>query len=151
MQIQLTRLPGTGRREKHQVYAQAINSRIVDQLALIECVDGLQESHFRGRKLKGQEVKVPAGWKGVVVKDRGVLPQKHKQEGHGDGEDGDESEEEGEVKILEELGGFEEIVVWGHESVGEPGEDVFVRGMEEWVGFSGAVSTCPSCYLEVEG
>ena len=99
------------------------------------------ESYFRGRKLRGRDVKVPAGWKGVVVQDNGALQQKIRRGGVDEDVEDNEGEEEGEVKILEELGGFDEIVVWGHESVGGAGDDSFVRGLEEWVGFSEAVSS----------
>lgn len=46
-----------------------------------------------------------------------------------------EREEDEEVKILEEIGMFDEVVVWGHEQV-PAGDDVFVKGMEEWIGFA---------------
>lgn len=55
-------------------------------------------------------------------------------------EDGDEDEdEEGEVKILEEEGEFEEVLVWGHEVVVDEA-DCYVRGVEEWIGFAESVS-----------
>jgi len=54
-------------------------------------------------------------------------------------EDEDEDEDEAEpVKILEEIGSFDEVMVWGHEQV-PAGDDVFVRGMEEWIGFAEAM------------
>lgn len=55
------------------------------------------------------------------------------------GEDEDEDEDEAEpVKILEEIGSFDKVMVWGHEQV-PAGDDVFVRGMEEWIGFAEAI------------
>ena len=63
----------------------------------------------------------------------------------GDEEEGEEEEEEEEnreaeenVKILEEIGTFDEIMVWGHEQM-PAGDDVFVRGIEEWIGFAEAM------------
>lgn len=54
-------------------------------------------------------------------------------------DDKDEDEDEAEpVKILEEIGSFDEVMVWGHEQV-PAGDDVFVRGMEEWIGFAEAI------------
>lgn len=34
---------------------------------------------------------------------------------------------------------FDEVVVWGHESLAEAGGDAYVRGVEEWIGFAGRV------------
>ena len=56
-------------------------------------------------------------------------------------EDDDAEEEEDEVeptKVVEEVATFDEILVWGHEQV--PGEeDVFVRGVQEWLAFAKAM------------
>ena len=50
-------------------------------------------------------------------------------------EDVDQEEEEEPVRVLEEIGTFEEMVVWGHESL--PGEDdIFVKGVGEWLRFA---------------
>ena len=43
-----------------------------------------------------------------------------------------------EVKLMETKARFEEVVIWGHEQVPED-DDVYVRGVEEWVGFAEAV------------
>ena len=55
----------------------------------------------------------------------------------------DEDEEEDDIeptKILEEVATFDDILVWGHEQV--PGEeDVFVRGVQEWLTFAEAMHT----------
>ena len=89
-------------------------------------------------------------WVGVVVRptDR-VLPRSCDRNGRETASSGrappvDDDEEEGDedetepVKMLEEIGSFDEVVVWGHEQV--PAEDdVFVRGMEEWIGFAEAM------------
>jgi len=41
-----------------------------------------------------------------------------------------------EVKIAEQIGHFDSIVVWGHGGVVEEQGDEFVRGVTEWVGFA---------------
>jgi ribonuclease H2 subunit C len=52
---------------------------------------------------------------------------------------GREDEDEGdEAGVLEELAEFENIVVWGHESLPES-DDIYVRGVEEWITFSEAM------------
>lgn len=59
------------------------------------------------------------------------------------GDDEEEEEEENreaeeDVKVLEEIGTFDEVIVWGHEQM-PAGDDVFVRGIEEWIGFAEAM------------
>ena len=58
---------------------------------------------------------------------------------------GEEWEEE-EVKVLEEVASFEELIVWGHEAMPED-DDTFVKGMEEWVRFAEAVSLLFDCLV----
>jgi ribonuclease H2 subunit C len=41
-----------------------------------------------------------------------------------------------EVKIAEQVGTFDEVVVWGHGGEVDGSQDVFIRGMNEWVGFA---------------
>jgi hypothetical protein len=52
----------------------------------------------------------------------------------------DEGKEE-KAKILREVAGFDEIVIWGHEAVPEA-DDHFVRGVEEWIGFAETMHAC---------
>ena len=110
-------------------------------------VDGRLEAYFRGRKLKGREVKVPGGYIGSIV--RREEGEKEREEGSRneqkrDGaelevEEEEEEEEGDEVQELNEVASFDKIVLWGHESLVE-GDDPFVKGVEEWVGFAEAVS-----------
>ena len=50
---------------------------------------------------------------------------------------GDDGEAE-EVKVMEHMGSFNEVVVWGHEAVPEDGDE-YVKGIEEWIAFAHAV------------
>lgn len=44
-----------------------------------------------------------------------------------------------ETLIMDKAAGFDHVVVWDHEAV--PGaEDIYVKGVEEWIGFAEAVS-----------
>lgn len=55
----------------------------------------------------------------------------------GKAEEDDEDENE-DVKTLEEVAEFQEVVVWGHEDV--PGDDdTFVRGIGEWLSFTHSI------------
>ncbi|KAL9023392.1 MAG: hypothetical protein Q9180_008254, partial [Flavoplaca navasiana] len=108
--------------------------------------DGNLEAYFRGRKLKGRKVTLPNGYKGSVVKEGAKeddslkrntdrLRRKQLEE---EEMDGDEKDEEEEVKVLEEVANFKEFAVWGHETVPE-GDDAFVKGVEEWIAFAAAM------------
>ena len=104
-------------------------------------VGGRLEAYFRGRRLRGREVKVPNGYKGIVVKES-AKPQ------HGNGaperlavndSDLEESRQMFGTSILHEVADFEDVVIWGHETCIEP-EDVFVKALDEWVTFATSVS-----------
>lgn len=83
---------------------------------------------------------MPKGYKGVVIsKTEQFLPRQPVDDREADEEE-EEEEKEIEVKIAEEVGEWDSIMVWGHEAVMDE-EDPYVRGVEEWVGFSAAVSS----------
>lgn len=126
--------------------------------------DGTKTAYFRGRKLRGRTVKVPEGYEGrVIQKTEEVLPsaQQPKQNGERDmaaelrrmeeGDEDDEMEdgvqsaslEEVDVKIMETTSMFDEVVVWGHEMLPDD-EDVYVKGLEEWIGFASAIHSTDS-------
>ena len=112
--------------------------------------DGKPEAYFRGRKLRGQEIEVPQGYRGVVVKEAGrekTAFQINEKKGL-EGEESEEREEEQEeVTILNELGSFDKMLIWNHESMVD-GDDPFVKGLNEWIGFAEAVSHMLSVYGE---
>jgi ribonuclease H2 subunit C len=45
-----------------------------------------------------------------------------------------------ETFATEEIATFDSIMVWNHETVPDANEDPYVKGMEEWMGMSEAVS-----------
>ncbi len=106
--------------------------------------DGKLESYFRGRRLRGREVGVPRGYTGTVIREAVAEPRDQRRSsepdaGSREGEGEEEEEVQDEMKSLESVASFEEMVIWGHEAVPE-GDDAFVKGVEEWVGFAEAVS-----------
>ena len=50
--------------------------------------------------------------------------------------DVDEEAEKVEVKIVEQVGSFEEVVIWGHGGEVDASQDCYVRGLGEWIGFA---------------
>ena len=109
--------------------------------------DSTSTAYFRGRKLRGRTVKVPEGYQGLVLqKTEKPLPKRaptveelRRLEGEDEGFDGMiDAEDVLEVRGLEQVARFGEMVIWGHEAVPE-GDDIYVRGVEEWMAFAQAV------------
>lgn len=101
------------------------------------------EVHFRGRKLRSKQLKLPEKYTGVVAqKTERRLPTQPQGRRNEIEKDQDQDEEDTqlpiEVQILETNGTFDQVVIWAHEAVPE-GEDVYVKGIEEWIGFAESV------------
>ncbi len=107
-------------------------------------LDGQPEAYFRGRKLKGREVKIPERYRGVVVKGEALSQQEAKQRGRTADVGGEVGTFEQEMKFLEEVGEYDQLVVWGHETIAED-DDVFVKGVDEWTSFARSVSNYRCC------
>ncbi|EMC92005.1 hypothetical protein BAUCODRAFT_313103 [Baudoinia panamericana UAMH 10762] len=111
--------------------------------------DGTSTAYLRGRKLKGRTLKLPTGYQGVLLQktDRDHVPSNASSAAASKPAllhslELDEAEEaeggEGEVKLMESKGTFDEVMVWGHELVPDD-EDAYVRGLREWMAFAEAV------------
>ena len=55
------------------------------------------------------------------------------------GENEDEDEEPAEAKLAEEVGSFDEITIWSHESMPLETDDPYLKGVQEWMAFAKAV------------
>ena len=80
-------------------------------------------------------MKLPKGYEGVVVEDAGI--EQPSLDRHRMAEEVEDEEVE-EIKVLEETGKFDKVILWGHGAVVED-DDAFVKGLSEWVGFADAV------------
>ena len=102
-------------------------------------IDGKPEAYFRGRKLRGQEIAVPQMYRGVIVKE--AEKEKTTLEGIEKriSESEDEQNDQEEMTVLDEVGSFVKILIWNHETMVD-GDDAFVKGLNEWLGFAEAVS-----------
>jgi ribonuclease H2 subunit C len=101
---------------------------------------GKRISYFRGRKLYGKRIKVPDRYRGVVLS---TAKEKLPQRSQTPQDDEDEGEESiSEVGVVEEKVKFEELVVWGHESLPDDTADAYIKGVEEWILFSEQVCQC---------
>ncbi|KAH0547695.1 hypothetical protein FGG08_000184 [Glutinoglossum americanum] len=113
--------------------------------------DRTRTAYFRGRKLRGKVVQVPAGYRGVVMSSTDkLLPPKNNCDKpprdfamlH-DERSVDDDEQPEEIGIIEEQASFEEIVTWGHEALPDPSTDPYVKGVEEWVAFAEQINSFP--------
>lgn len=115
---------------------------------LLTLLQGTQHVYFRGRHLHGTPIALPANYTGAVlnVTDK-TLPTStsisSSNQRHGSLEDQLDDDAEGEsgdmdedVKIAEQVGEFENIVVWEHGGKVDEEKDAYVRGIREWVGWA---------------
>lgn len=102
--------------------------------------------HFRGRKLLGKTINLPSSYTGIVAQktNRQIPHQTSSTHISTDDAEHDEEEEEQslptETFILEQQAEFHAITTWDHEKVPSSEEDVYIKGIEEWIGFSESVS-----------
>ncbi|THX26850.1 ribonuclease H1 small subunit [Aureobasidium pullulans] len=100
-------------------------------------------AYFRGRKLNGKTVNLPEGYRGAILqKTNTILPPTITPSTSTSLEDEEDASSSStpETKILQEVATFDKIVVWGHEVQPDGQEDVYVRGVSEWIGLATAVS-----------
>lgn len=84
-------------------------------------------------------MKVPEGYKGILIKEaaKDDVAENPRRQNRLDEEDNEEFEEKDTE--LHEIGTFDEVMLWGHETMVEE-EDAFSKGMGEWIRFAEAVS-----------
>ena len=102
---------------------------------------GKRHAYFRGRHLHGTTLPLPQNYTGAIlhVTDKQLPQTRTQQQQPADEDDEDAEVEESmpvEVKIAEQVGEFDEVIIWGHGGEVDGSGDAFVRGMNEWVGFA---------------
>ncbi|KIV99223.1 uncharacterized protein PV09_09087 [Verruconis gallopava] len=104
--------------------------------------NGGYKAYFRGRELSGNSLKVPQHYQGSVLRiTNDLMPRSKSSPVEGDVEDEDADEETEETKIAEELGVFDEVMVWNHDMPWSAAEDPYAKGIEEWISFASAMHT----------
>ncbi|KAG2169462.1 hypothetical protein VTO58DRAFT_101472 [Aureobasidium pullulans] len=101
-------------------------------------------AYFRGRKLNGKTVNLPEGYRGAILqKTNTILPPNITPSTSTSLEDEEDASSSStpETKILQEVTTFDKIVVWGHEVQPDGQEDVYVRGVSEWIGLATAMNS----------
>ncbi|KAK7715072.1 hypothetical protein SLS64_003769 [Diaporthe eres] len=94
--------------------------------------NGKRVAYFRGRKLHGKELKVPEGYRGVVV-DKTEPPEPRAPRPDEPEVVDLDAEDEIPLGALDTKAEFDEMVIWGHESMADTSSDPYVRGIEEWM------------------
>ena len=104
--------------------------------------DGTSTSFFRGRKLRGKKIPLPKAYQGVVLQktDKKVIAKPSMPLPGIEAEDAN-TPKEIDTMIMEQHATFSDVIVLDHEAV-PASDDVYVKGMEEWIHFAEAV-----CYL----
>ncbi|KAI9893196.1 MAG: hypothetical protein M1814_000744 [Vezdaea aestivalis] len=110
--------------------------------------DGNVTSYFRGRKLHAKPVAIPEGYRGVIASATDKI-EKFQVHPEVEGEN-TEADEAFEVKILEETGEFQELMVWGHDTTIDPADDVYIRGVQEWIGLAEKMHAYDDCSSSVD-
>ncbi|KAH0342180.1 ribonuclease H1 small subunit, partial [Aureobasidium melanogenum] len=109
--------------------------------------DGNQNStataYFRGRKLNGRVLDLPEGYRGAILqKTDTILPNTTSTAPTTlDPEEQQEEEPAPETKVLQEVATFDKITVYGHEVQPDAQEDVYIKGINEWIGLAGAMNS----------
>lgn len=78
---------------------------------------------------------MPKGHRGVVVDKKDAPKAQAPRPGEPRVVDVD-AEEEMPLGALEAVAEFDEMIVWGHESMAEASADPYVRGVDEWMKLS---------------
>ncbi|KFA62733.1 hypothetical protein S40285_05022 [Stachybotrys chlorohalonatus IBT 40285] len=102
--------------------------------------DGTSIAYFRGRKLRGKEVKLPEGFRGVVAERQSIkppptLPGMEPKEG--------EAQKSEDSEVMNVKAEFDGIVVYGHEMLVDTDEDPYVRGIDEWLQLASQIHSYP--------
>ncbi|EOO03832.1 putative dna replication licensing factor mcm6 protein [Phaeoacremonium minimum UCRPA7] len=94
--------------------------------------DGQKTAYFRGRKLHGKTVRLPEGYRGVVMERKEPAEPNAARPEEPEVIDVDAAEEP-DMGSLETKAEFDELVVWGHEATADASADPYVRSVEEWL------------------
>ncbi|KAI4742631.1 hypothetical protein E4T50_06985 [Aureobasidium sp. EXF-12298] len=94
-------------------------------------------AYFRGRKLNGKVVDLPDGYRGAILQKTDILLPTTTSNSLDNPEE-EETESIPETKLLQELATFDKVTVYGHEVQPDAQEDVYLKGINEWIGLAGA-------------
>lgn len=99
---------------------------------------GSSVAYFRGRRLQGRTVKLPDEYRGVLLEREEKLEDKDALNELTDVVNVDE-DEGSETEKMRTVGEYDEVVIWGHETIADATDDPYVRSIEEWLHLSDQV------------
>lgn len=73
--------------------------------------------------------------------DRTLPPPASRSAAHDEQDEAEDEDEEApeDVRVVQEIASFNNITVWGHESIPSSTEDPYSKGIEEWMTFAQSV------------
>ncbi|KAG9961785.1 hypothetical protein KCU61_g5143, partial [Aureobasidium melanogenum] len=103
-------------------------------------------AYFRGRKLNGRVLDLPDGYRGAILqKTDTILPNTTTATTPPTGLDPEEEQQQEdptpETKLLQEVATFDKITVYGHEVQPDAQQDVYIKGINEWISLAGAMNS----------
>ncbi|ODQ75190.1 hypothetical protein LIPSTDRAFT_1915 [Lipomyces starkeyi NRRL Y-11557] len=99
----------------------------------------VHEAYFRGRKLVGQKLVLPEGYKGFILpiapSPSDILPQT-KSYFYSEDDDEEEDEEHEQEHMWKSEAEFNELFVWNHDVVPDGISNPWIAGISEWISFT---------------
>lgn len=82
-------------------------------------------------------MKLPDGYYGSIVeKSEPKKAEKLEEDMTEDVELQEESGDQPEIGAIQGKATFDELIIWGHESLVSSSEDPYLRGVDEWISFA---------------
>ncbi|PSR90616.1 ribonuclease H1/H2 small subunit [Coniella lustricola] len=94
---------------------------------------GKKTVYFRGRELHGKALKVPKGYRGVIVEKQQTQQPQSVNRAEVEPVVVDAEDEDVPLGTLETKAEFDEAVVWGHETIADSSSDPYLRAADEWI------------------
>ncbi|KAK9374275.1 ribonuclease H2, subunit C [Lipomyces chichibuensis] len=102
----------------------------------------LHEAYFRGRKLVGQKLVLPEGYKGFllpIAPSPSGISQQTRSYFYSEDDDEEEDEEQEQEHMWKSEAEFKELFVWNHDVVPDGTSNPWIAGINEWISFTNLV------------